>query len=113
MARPVKSILAMRALVIDDDCSLREVLRGLLCEVGCDAVRFASLEEVRACKALASGFDVVVLDVQRAGRLQRRLATELPRPTFVAIRNGDYETVLATTFARLEHQRGGSVTSDM
>ncbi len=103
----------MRALVIDDDASLREVLCALLQEIGCDAVRFASVDEVRACATLTSGFDLVVLDVERAARLQRRLATERARPTFVAIRNGDYERSLATTLAKLQRQRGASVTSHM
>ncbi len=91
----------MMALVIDDDDSLREVVRGLLHEIGCEAVKFASLDEVRTSARLPGGFDVVVLDVDRAVPLQRQLATERPRPTFVEIRNGDYEAALETTFAKL------------
>jgi diguanylate cyclase (GGDEF)-like protein len=95
----------MRVLVIDDEASLREVVRALLNEIDCDAVSLASCEDtVRVARNRSTDPDLILLDLDPAkvARVRRQLAGLLPRSPIAALS----ESTVPTTFTVLRAARG-------
>lgn len=95
----------MRVLVIDDEVSLRGVVRALLIEIGCDAVSFAGYEHtLRLARTRSPAPDLILLDLDppKAVRIWRHLAGLFPGSPIVSIN----ESTVETAFAVLRAARG-------
>ncbi|MGD9547853.1 MAG: sigma-54-dependent transcriptional regulator [Candidatus Krumholzibacteriia bacterium] len=89
-----------RILVIDDDASLREVVRFILADAGHDVTVAASGEE--GLKILPAGFDLVISDIRMPGidgmevlRRVREDADESPPPVIILTAHGTVEQAVA------------------
>jgi diguanylate cyclase (GGDEF)-like protein len=97
----------MRVLVVDDEDSLRDALRILLIEIGCDAVSFASCDE--ALPLVGDGSpapDLILLDLDppKVAGVRRHLARLRPRPPIASITASTMETAFAILRAAQDHR---------
>jgi len=80
--------VAPKVVIVDDDTSVRQSMRRLVCAFGFEAVAFGSAEEFLA-SGLVDATACLVLDVRMPGmdglELQRRLAAEQRRIPIVFI----------------------------
>ncbi len=97
----------MHALVVDNEASLRGVLRDLLTEIGYRCVSFVLQADAFAADIEPPHIDVVVLDLEPhdAAKARRRAVRAFPRTPVVTIGGCDYEPVLAATFEVLTATR--------
>jgi len=98
----------MRVLVIDDELSLRDVVRALLIETGCEAVSFASCEDtLRLERDRSPAPDLILLDdldPTTSVRVQRQLAALLPGSPIASLTESTVETTLTVLRAARGHR---------
>ena len=107
MARLVNQLPRMRVLVVDEDDSLRCVVRDLLIEIGCEVSFVACDVAVRIARDRSPDLDLILLDLDPSAVLgvRDRLAAVLPRMPIAWVSDGNYESTVETAFAVLAAAR--------
>jgi diguanylate cyclase (GGDEF)-like protein len=98
----------MRVLVIDDEASLRDIVRALLVEAGCEAVSFASCEDTwRSERGGSPVPDLILLDdldPTTSVRVRRQLAALLPGSPIACLTESTVEATLTVLRAARGHR---------